>query len=100
MPVNLSIKNVPDDLAQALREQAARNHRSLQGELMSLLVEAVRAAGTPWPAVPKIARSRPLSVEEAAEIARRLFPGGTQSSVDLIRQDRDERAGVREPRDE
>lgn len=100
MPVNLSIKNVPDDLAQALREQAARNHRSLQGELMSLLVEAVRAAGTPWPPVLKSARSRPLSVEEAAEIARGLFPGGTQSSVDLIRQDRDERAGVREPRDE
>ncbi|MFM7706598.1 MAG: FitA-like ribbon-helix-helix domain-containing protein [Planctomycetota bacterium] len=100
MPVNLSIKNVPDDLAQALREQAARNHRSLQGELMSLLVEAVRAGGTLWPPPAQRTRARPLTVEEAAELARGLFPGGTQSSVDLIRQDRDERAGVREPRDE
>ncbi|MFM7625767.1 MAG: FitA-like ribbon-helix-helix domain-containing protein [Gammaproteobacteria bacterium] len=100
MPVNLSIKNVPDDLAQALREQAARNHRSLQGELMSLLVEAVRAGGTLWPPPAQRTRARPLTVEEAAELARGLFPGGTQRSVDLIRQDRDERAGVREPRDE
>ncbi len=40
MTVNLSIKNVPDDLAQRLKERAARNHRSLQGELMAIL-EAV-----------------------------------------------------------
>ncbi len=32
MPVTLSIKNVPDDVAQRLREIAAANHRSLQGE--------------------------------------------------------------------
>jgi plasmid stability protein len=37
MPVNLSIKNVPDALAQALRDRAARNKRSLQRELMCLL---------------------------------------------------------------
>jgi plasmid stability protein len=37
MPVNLSIKNVPDALADKLRERAERNHRSLQGELMALL---------------------------------------------------------------
>lgn len=98
MPVNLSIKNVPDELAQALREQAARNHRSLQGELMTLLVDAMRAGGTPWPPAPGDPRARPLTVEEAAKIARGLFPDGTRSSVDLIRQDRDERAGVREPR--
>jgi plasmid stability protein len=40
MPVNLSIKNVPDDLAAKLRERAARNHRSLQGELMAILESA------------------------------------------------------------
>jgi plasmid stability protein len=40
MPVNLSIKNVPDALAESLRARAERNHRSLQGELMSLLEEA------------------------------------------------------------
>jgi plasmid stability protein len=37
MPVNLSIKNVPDALAARLRERAERNHRSLQGELMAIL---------------------------------------------------------------
>jgi len=40
MPVNLSIKNVPDALAARLRERAARNHRSLQGELMAILESA------------------------------------------------------------
>lgn len=37
MSVTLTIKNVPDELAAALRERASRNHRSLQGELMSML---------------------------------------------------------------
>ena len=40
MPVTLTIKQVPDALAERLRLQAAQNHRSLQGELMSIL-EAV-----------------------------------------------------------
>lgn len=34
---NLSIKDVPETLAEKLRQRAARNHRSLQGELMALL---------------------------------------------------------------
>jgi plasmid stability protein len=38
----LSIKNVSEDLADALRERAARHHRSLQGELMHILETAVR----------------------------------------------------------
>ncbi len=42
MPVNLSIKNAPDELVQRLRERAARNHRSLQGELMAIIEEAVQ----------------------------------------------------------
>ncbi len=41
MPVNLSIKNVPEAVAQGLRERAAQNHRSLQGELMAILEDAV-----------------------------------------------------------
>jgi antitoxin FitA len=39
--VNLSIKNVPDDLAEKLRRRALKNHRSLQGELMAILEEAL-----------------------------------------------------------
>lgn len=41
MALNLSIKNVPDALAAKLRERAALNHRSLQGELMAMLEAAV-----------------------------------------------------------
>ncbi|HEY5582129.1 MAG TPA: hypothetical protein VIK56_13395 [Rhodoferax sp.] len=45
---NLSVKDVPEAWAQALRERAARNHRSLQGELMALIERAVESqAGTP-----------------------------------------------------
>src|SRR5258706_12582440 len=40
MPVNLSVKNVPEAIAAKLRERAARNHRSLQGELMAILENA------------------------------------------------------------
>ncbi len=41
MPVNLSIKNVPDHFAERLRKRAARHHRSLQGELISILEETL-----------------------------------------------------------
>ena len=37
MPVNLSVKNVPDALAERLRERAHRNRRSLQRELLTIL---------------------------------------------------------------
>lgn len=42
MPVNLSIKNAPDDVVARLRERAKRSHRSLQGELLAILEEAVK----------------------------------------------------------
>jgi antitoxin FitA len=52
MAVSLSIKNVSEDLAQAVRERAARHHRSLQGELLHILETAVRPqpfqAGALW----------------------------------------------------
>lgn len=38
---NISIKDVPNQWAETLRQRAARNHRSLQGELMSILERAV-----------------------------------------------------------
>ena len=41
MPVNLSIKNVPEEIAEKLRRRAQRHHRSLQGELMSILKQSV-----------------------------------------------------------
>lgn len=40
MPVTLTIKNVPDEIAERLRAIASVHHRSLQGELMAI-IEAV-----------------------------------------------------------
>ena len=40
---NLSIKDVPEAWAESLRQRAARNHRSLQGELMAIIERAVTA---------------------------------------------------------
>ncbi len=45
MPVNLSVKNVPDEIAEKLRNRAKRHHRSLQGELMVILEEATGPEG-------------------------------------------------------
>lgn len=42
---NLSIKDVPEAWAESLRQRAARNHRSLQGELMAIIEKAVTADG-------------------------------------------------------
>jgi plasmid stability protein len=41
MSVNLSIKNVPEHIAEGIRKRAVRHHRSLQGELLSILEETV-----------------------------------------------------------
>ncbi len=43
MPVNISIKNVPDNIVDKLRERAKRNHRSLQGELITIMEEATES---------------------------------------------------------
>lgn len=41
MPLNLSIKSVPAPLVEKLRRRAQRHHRSLQGELMTILEESL-----------------------------------------------------------
>lgn len=71
MAVSLSIKDVPDDLADALRERAARNHRSVQGELMHILDAAVRPrpfqGGALWEKLQSLGLATPA---EATEIVR------------------------------
>lgn len=78
MPVNLSIKNAPDDVVQLLRERAARHHRSLQGELMTIIETAVRE-DQPAPAAELFAEIRRLGLSTPSEAAA------------LIRADRDAR---------
>ncbi len=72
MPVNLSIKNAPDNVVQRLRERAERHHRSLQGELMAIIEAAVREERPATPAeVLKAIRSLGLQTpSEAAAIVR------------------------------
>ena len=78
MPVNLSIKNVPDQLAETLRQRAAKHHRSLQGELMAVLEESV-------------ARERFLTPAELLKRVRRSGLKTPGESADFIRKDRDAR---------
>ena len=72
MPVNLSIKNVPDDLAARLRAQAAKNHRSLQGHLMALLEQCVAAEDrvTPQDILRRVRELRLQTEPEAVELVR------------------------------
>ncbi len=91
MPVNLSVKNVPDELAERLRRRASANRRSLQRELLSILEAAAGRGGTPLivggPEPPRDA----ITIDELADITDKLFPRGTSSSVDYIRRMRDRR---------
>ncbi len=88
---NLSIKGVPDDLAERLRQRAARNHRSLQGELMAIIEQA---ADEPKPASPHAFQRRSKPIEQIAAEHRARFPQPIASgpdAVDIIRTERDAR---------
>jgi antitoxin FitA len=76
MPVNLSIKNAPDEVVRRLRRRAERHHRSLQGELLAILEEAVRS-------------QRELGPAELLAEVRRLGLRTPADSAAIIRADRD-----------
>ncbi len=78
MPVNLSIKNVPDHIAERLRRRAERSHRSLQGELMAILEETV-------------AGPEPLTPREALRLVREMALESNADATAFIRSDRDGR---------
>ena len=73
---NLSVKDVPEPWAEALRQRAARNHRSLQGELMAIIEAAVRDGA---PGGGKDASSNPLSYFSATALAWRGASAGFES---------------------
>ena len=79
MPVNLSIKRVPDRIVAKLRRRAIAHHRSLQGELLSLLEEAVEPGR--------------LTVEELRREIKKLGLRTPDESIAMIREDRDVRQG-------
>jgi plasmid stability protein len=72
VPVNLSIKNAPDDVVQRLRERAERHHRSLQGELMAIIEAAAREdrLATPHDILAEVRRLGLRTPSEAAAIVR------------------------------
>ncbi len=78
MPVNLSIKNAPDEIVRRLRERASRHHRSLQGELLAILEECVRA-------------EERLTPDGLLAETRRLKLHTPSESTAMIRADRDAR---------
>jgi plasmid stability protein len=114
MPVTLTIKNVPDLVAEALRSRAAVSHRSLQGELMAILEDATTRSTGPsisqvrQPDSPRYAagtrrggqsrktlpaHGRRMTLAEAWERARRAGPPSRSASPAIVRKLRDERHG-------
>ena len=78
MPVSLSIKNVPNDIAEKLRGRAAKRHRSLQGELLAILEESV-------------ASEREVTPLEFMKYLKTLELKTPAESVKFVREDRDAR---------
>lgn len=109
----LTIKDVPEPLAEHLRQRAARNHRSLQGELMSIIEQAAQAdarAASVAPAIGAralgggtivgmnaqgpIVRRGWKTIEQIHAELRAKYPEpihDQSDSVQLIREDRDSR---------
>ena len=104
MPVNFTIRNVPDQVARAWRQRAADNRRSLQQEMLALL----EAAAEPGPL--RIAEPEPstyvratkrrgkattpsgrLTMDQLWQRARQLGEPSQQESTAIIRADRDAR---------
>lgn len=76
MSVNLSIKNVPDHVAEQLRKRARENHRSLQGELIAIIEQAVGG-------------EKPLSPLDLLAELQRLGLRTASESAAMVREDRD-----------
>jgi plasmid stability protein len=76
---DLLIRDVPADVVERLKDQARENGRSLQKELLAIVEDAVGFSIEEW--LERVAGHR----EE-----RRAW-GITTDSVDLIREDRDNR---------
>ena len=75
MPVTLTIDDVPEETVQRLRGRAARHHRSLQGELLAIVEEAVGP-------------SRTLTPDEILSQVRRLGLSTPAGTATMVREDR------------
>jgi plasmid stability protein len=75
--MNISIKNVPEEIVASIRARAKRHHRSLQGELLAVLEESLTA--------------RRLSSQELFARVKDLGLRTGPDSATFVREDRDAR---------
>jgi plasmid stability protein len=79
----LYVENVPDDLYQALRDRAKKQHRSIAAEVLSLLELHI-------PTKKELkARREALSKLERLRFTRAPSAGFFPSSEEMIREDRE-----------
>lgn len=76
---SLTIRNIPESVLAALRQRAAANKRSMQGEILAILESAAAEGATR------------LSAPAVLDRVRRLGLPGESSAVRLVRADRDAR---------
>jgi plasmid stability protein len=93
---DLLIKDLPEEVIEALQQLAARNRRSLQEELVAILQNAIQpgneAAAPTVP--PRGVRRGTRTIEELARELRLRHPEPIRQGplgVDIIRKDRDSR---------
>lgn len=105
MSVTLTIKNVPDEVADALRQRAKANRRSLQRELLVIAEEVAGQTGSrvTEPAPPAYVPTRGkaatkasasggrLNLDQLWQRARRLGSSHPAESTAIVRADRDAR---------
>ena len=72
--VDFSIKEVPVELAEKVRVRADQHHRSLQGELMTILEEAVQYA--------------PTTIRDLRQAVRQSGLQTGPEATDMVRADR------------
>jgi plasmid stability protein len=80
MAKTLTIKKVPDEVVRRLRQRAARNHRSLQGELLATIEGSVLD-------------NKKLSIAQFRKENALLGFHTPSESTRIIREARDARAG-------
>jgi len=77
---NLSIKNAPERVVKKLKIRAAKNHRSLQGEMLAILEAAVDTSSR-----------KKISIRELADEVRARGFRTPDEGVEIIRAFRDGR---------
>lgn len=78
MPVDLAIKDTPDHVIDRLKLRARSNHRSLEGEVLAILEEAVG-----------VQPLRKLTIREVLEEVERSGLRTPAESAAIVRADRD-----------